>query len=124
MRKSVVAGDEEEEEEGETSVWSGKKTKSKPIPLPLFFVSFVVDIKPILPLYGGASSLVSGDERLRLSRVFFFGFLLEFRLLIFFFASNLILLYYLLLPGRVMLVQILVLETNENVGRDCLFLKR
>lgn len=79
MRKSVVAGDEEEEE-GETSVWSGKKTKSKPIPLPLLFVSFVVDIKPILPLslYRGASSLVSGDERLRVRRAFFFGFLLEF----------------------------------------------
>ena len=45
-RVVVVAGDEE----GETSLWSGKKTKRKPIPLPLFFVSFADDIKPILSL--------------------------------------------------------------------------
>ena len=46
VRKRVVAG--EEEEEGESSLlWSGKKTKRKPIPLPLFLVSFVDDIKPI-----------------------------------------------------------------------------
>lgn len=45
VRKSVVVGDDEEEEEGETSLWSGKKTKRKPIPLPLlFFVSLDDDI--------------------------------------------------------------------------------